>query len=242
MISLRWTLVILVSLSSALASAKSGKRIDFSKDVDHLGGNKALLEMAHAIDPENRARIVQKRAVDRYNRVELGVNYGSQFGGDAYVRTQNLGVSGDFHITPRWSIGARYYDYGNDLTAEGRRAFSEAEEAYSSGGRTYVIPDVDYALRSMMAVVNWYPIYGKTNLLDRSIAQFDLYFLAGGGQIELSSGWTSLATAGIGIGVWINNHLTTRAEIRTQGYQDEIISGPRRIQATTATIGLGWML
>lgn len=234
-------LMILIS-SVSMAQGKSGKRIDFSKDVDTLGGNKALLEMAHAIDPENRARIVQKRVVDRYNRVELGLSYGGLFGGDSYVRTQNLGVSADFHITPRWSVGARYVDHGNSLTNEGARAFREAEEAYATGGRSFSVPDVDYALRSAMAVLNWYPIYGKTNLLDRGIAQFDMYFLAGGGQIQLSSGWTGLTTAGVGIGVWINNHVTARGEIRYQNYRDQIITGERNINGAVASFGLGWML
>lgn len=235
-------LMILVSSVSLAAQAKSAKRIDLSKDVDTLGGNKALLEMAHAIDPENRARIVQKRAVDRYNRFELGVSYGGLFGGDSYVRTQNMGLSADFHLTPRWSVGARYVDHGNSLTPEGERAFREAEEAYRTGGRSFVVPDVDYAMRSALAVVSWYPIYGKTNLLDRGIAQFDMYLLAGGGQIQLSSGTTPLATAGAGIGIWINNHVTARAELRYQGYKDQIITGERQIHSAVASFGLGWML
>lgn len=233
-------LILLVISSAALAQGK--KRIDFGKDVDQLGGNRALLEMAHAIDPENRTRIVQKRAVDRYNRFELGLNYGGHFGGDAYVRTQSVGLNMDFHLSPRWSLGARYVDHGNDLSPEGRRAFSEAQQAYETGGRTFVVPDIDYARRSAFATVSWYPVYGKTNLLDRGIAQFDFYLLAGAGQVELSSGWTSLGTAGVGMGVWLNHNLTARGEVRYQNYKDQIITGSRQIHAAVATVGLGWML
>jgi outer membrane beta-barrel protein len=234
-----------ISLASLLIGSivsAAPKQLDVSQDVDALGGNEALMKMATSLDPQNKSRIVQSRIVDRHNRLELGMNYGGVAGGDSYLRTQNFGVSADFHFNPRLSLGVRYYDYGNDLTPEGQRVFNEARDAYEAGGRSYSIPDIDYPLRSVMAVVNWYPIYGKTNLLDRSIAQFDMYLLAGAGQIELSSGWTNLMTAGAGLGFWLTKHLSARGEIRYQTYKDQIITGPRDIQTVVGTIGLGYFL
>ncbi len=213
-----------------------------SKQLDTLGGNKKISEMAAAMDPENKARIVQKRLVDRHNTIELGINYGAVAGGDSYLKTQNLGASVDYHFNPQFSLGVRYYDYGNALTSEGRRVFDEARAAYAAGGRSYIIPDIDYPLNSTMAVVNWYPVYGKTNLLDWGIAQFDMYLLAGGGQIQLSSGSTGLFTAGAGVGIWMTKHLSARLELRYQNYKDQIITGSRNIQTTTGTVGLGLIL
>lgn len=234
------------SAAKAKASVKSqsqtAKRVDVEKDLDTLGGNDALLEKATALDPENRSRIVQKRIVDRDLRLELGVNYGGVAGGDPYLKTQNIGGAVDFHINPRWSFGLRYLDYGNDLTSEGARMLTDARARYDQGGRTYVIPDIDYPIQSAMAVVDFYPIYGKTNLLDMAIAQFDMYLLAGGGQIQLSSGWTSIYTAGAGIGFWIGQHMTIRTELRYQNYKDQIITGPRTINGIVGTAGIGFML
>ncbi len=85
-------------------------------------------------------------------------------------------------------------------------------------------------------------MYGKTNLLDRGIAQFDMYLLAGGGQIELSSGWTTLMTAGGGVGIWMTKNFSARGEIRYQNYQDQIITGSRQIHGVVGTLGLGLML
>lgn len=231
-----------VAAARPAASQPAPKKINAAQDIDSLGGNEALVQMASSMDPDNRSRIVQNRLVDRYNRFEIGASYGGVAGGDAYMRTQNLGASLDFHLTPRWSLGVRYYDYGNDLTPEGRRAFEQAQAAYNAGGRSYSIPDIDYPLNSLIAVINWYPMYGKTNLMDIGIAQFDLYLVAGGGQMQLSSGPTSLLTGGAGVGLWMTQHLSARAELRYQNYKDQIITGSRNIDTVVGTFGLGFLL
>lgn len=232
------------SSTSTTTTTKKIKKnhIDVDKDVDTLGGNDALLQKAKAIDPENRARIVQKRVVDRNDRFEFGLNYGAIANGETYLNTQSVGASIDFHINPRWSVGVRYYDYGNQLSAEGQRVFNLANSSYANGGATYVTPDIDYPQQAGMAVIDWYPIYGKINLLDMGIIQFDTYLLAGGGAIQLSSGWTSIYTGGLGFGIWLNQHFTTRIEAKYQTYEDTVITGPRTINGIVGTIGFGFML
>lgn len=235
----KWTLVLAVAASF---EAHARKQVDVSKDVDTLGGNKALVKMATAIDPDNRARVVQNRLVDRFNRLELNVSYGAVAGGDSYLRTQNLGATAEFHFTPRWSIGARYYDFANDLTPEGKRSLDNARQAIDQGGYDSSAIDFDYPMNAVMGVLSWYPIYGKTNLMNYGIAQFDIYLLAGGGSVQLSSGSTGIATAGGGVGFWVNQHFTIRSEIRYQTYQDKIYSGSRKIDTVTGQIGIGLML
>jgi outer membrane beta-barrel protein len=216
-------------------------KLNVSQDVDTLGGNAELLKKAAALDANNRTRIVQSRQVDRNLRLEVGVSYNGVAGGDNYLRTQGFGAAVDFHITPRWSVGLRYSDFMSALTPEGERVFQNAREAYNAGGRTYVIPDIDYPLRSYMAVINWYPVYGKTSLFETRVAQFDMYLLGGGGQIELSSGNTRILTGGAGVGVWISNRISGRGEIRYQNYEDKIITGPRSIHTVVGQVGLGFL-
>lgn len=234
--------VALASAGSFAEAAGKKTRIDAAQDIDALGGNEDLMERAAALNAETRSRIVQSRVVDRHHRLELGVLYGGNAGGDSYLQSQMFGASMDYHINPRVSLGVRYNNYRNDLTPEGQRVFDQAREAYSQGGRAYVIPDIDYPLESLIATVNWYPIYGKTNLLDWGIAQFDMYLLGGGGQMKLSSGSTSVMTGGAGLGFWINQHVTARAELRYQNYKDQVITGSRNIQSVVGTLALGWIL
>lgn len=222
-------------------TAPATNNTPITDDIDTLGGNKELMDMAQNIKAESRSRIVQDRIVERRNRVEIGLNYGMNFGGDSYTKTQALGVALDYHITPRWSLGARYYDFGNSLTSEGKRIFDQAKANYAAGGRAYAV-DIDYPENAAMAVVTWYPIYGKTSFLDMGVTQFDLYLLGGGGQITLSSGTTSVYTGGLGVGAWLSKHVTARAEVRYMTYKDQPITGERTLDVVTGNLGFGWML
>lgn len=230
-------------LASPLVEARSKKvkEVNVSQDIDTLGGNGRLMEMAETIKSKSRSRIVQDRIVDRNKALELGVSFGGVFGGDSYLNTQSIGGSIDFHFTPRWSLGVRYYDYGSRLTPEGQRIFDEARAAYQAGGRANIV-DIDTPQNSTMAIVNWYPIYGKTSFLDIGVSQFDIYFLAGGGNMTLSSGNSTLLTGGAGVGMWLGKHMTARVELRYQNYQDTIVTGNRNLDTVVGTFGLGFIL
>lgn len=219
----------------------SAKTINATEDIDSLGGNKELMEMAQKIRSTSRSRIVQERIIDRNNTLEFGLSYGSTFGGDAYLKTQSLGVAVDYHLTPRWSAGIRYFDFGNSLTVEGKRIFDNARASYQAGGRATIV-DIDSPQNAALAVVNWYPIYGKTSFLDMGITQFDIYLLAGGGTMTLDSGSTSLLTTGLGLGAWLSKHVSARAELRYQKYEDQLVTGSRSLDTVVGSLGLGWIL
>ena len=230
---------------SSKYSARSAKPVaaqkNIANDIDDLGGNQELVDMAQRMKSTTRSRIVQERIVDRRNKVEFGVGYGAAFGGDAYLETHSLSLALDYHITPRWSVGARYLDFSNSLNPEGQRVIKKAQEDQAAGQKSY-FPGIDYPESATFAVVNWYPIYGKTSFLDIGVTQFDLYFLAGAGQIQLSSGSTALYTGGLGVGAWITRHITARAEMRYQNYTDNPASGSRSLDTWTGSFGLGWIL
>lgn len=233
---------LLLIMLVALTGLNSWGR-DLTNDMDALGGNKELINRAKAIDPKNRIRIVQNRAVDRNMRLELGINYGINEGGDPYVDTNNLGASLDFHLTPRWSVGARYYNSSNSLSSEGKRVMAEADAARASNNNDKQRPGIDYVSDTWLGVINWYPMYGKLNFLDVGVSQFDMYVLAGGGQVSLSTGTAPTYTAGGGLGVWINQHFSTRLEARYQGYQDSGRGADKRdINLTVLSASIGFLL
>ncbi len=219
---------------------------DLTSKMDALGANKDLMKKARAIDPHNRVRVVQNRDVDRNFRLELGLNYGMAEGGDPYVNTSVLGGTLDFHITPRWSIGARYINSQNSLTSEGRDVFADAERRQAANDTSFRKPGVDYAKDTWLAVLNWYPVYGKMNLFDAGISQFDIYFLGGAGQVTLSSGNAPIYTAGGGVGIWFTQHFASRLEARWQGYTDQPWNGTTResrdINQTVMTATVSFLL
>lgn len=220
---------------------------DLTKEMDALGANKDLLKKAKAIDPQNRVRIVQNRDVDRHMRLEMGLNGGMVTGGDPYTNSNVIGGQLDFHFTPHWSVGARYLDISNSLNGEGKKVFEDAEAKRAANQTGFRQPGIDWAKDAWLGVINWYPIYGKMNLFDAGISQFDIYFLGGAGQINLNSvGPTPLYTAGGGVGLWLTNHFATRLEARWQGYRDQIYDGiethKRNIDQTILTATVSFLL
>jgi outer membrane beta-barrel protein len=167
-------------------------------------------------------------------------------GGDPYVDTNVLGGQLDFHITPRWSVGARYLNNSNNLSSEGKKVFEASEREAAAGNTNFRRPGVDYAKDTWLGVLNWYPIYGKMNLFDATVSQFDIYFLGGAGQINLSSGTAPVYTAGGGVGIWFTQHFASRLEARWQGYTDSVYDGfgtqKRNIDQTMLTATVSFLL
>lgn len=235
-------LVLLAALSLPVFASQ-----DLNNEMDALGANKALMLKAKALDPENRTRIVENREVDRTYRLELSVNYGGYAaGGDPYVLTSTFGGQADFHLNPHWSLGARYQTYNNTLTNEGKNVYNDANQRIENGEQGVRVPGIAYANNSWAGVVDFYPVYGKLNLFDASIAQFDLYVLGGAGQITLDTGTSPLYTAGAGIGVWLSKHFTTRLEARWQGYHENVWDGgeyiARNMNETILQASVGFLL
>ncbi len=233
-------LIMIPATALILASLVAGAK-EASQSLNSLGGNKELMRKARAVDPDNRVKIVQQRLVDRDLRLELGLNYGIIAGGDSYLRSDNLGGRVDFHINPRFSLGVMHYQSSNELTTEGKRVYDNAQAAREKG-QDYRIPESDFAKETTMGIINWYPLYGKINLFNISVAQFDIYALGGYGQVKLRSGATDTYTAGAGVGFWLTQHFSTRFEARYQHYKDEIWSGSRSLNLTVLTMGIGVLL
>lgn len=234
-------LTLTIFLFSMMANAKPSKSV--SQDMDSLGANQELLMKAKAMDPGNRVRVVQNRKVDRNWRFELGLNYGTVAGGDSYLNTNNLGGQIELHVNPRWSVGARYYNSANTLTSEGKRVYSEAS-ARSNNKEEYTIFDSDYVKSTTLGTISFYPIYGKMNLFDWAITQFDMYLMAGYGQVQLGSGSAPTWTAGTGFGVWLTSWMASRLEVRYQNYHDKIssTSATRNLDLMVVTGSIAFLL
>lgn len=234
-------LKLILATFTLLSLPFSAMADSLTNDMNSLGGNEKLIERAKAFDPDNKVRIVQNRLVDRHWRLELGVNYGANSGGDPYVNTDNLGASVDLHITPMFSVGARYYNHSNTLSDEGERRVQAVQSARLAGvdpGR----PAIDAPVETYMGVINFYPTYGKLNLFDQGVAQFDIYLLGGYGQIQLQNTSSDTYTAGAGLGLWISQHVSTRFEARYQTYKDKATGEERDLDLTVFSASLGLLL
>lgn len=232
-------LIALAVAQSALAQNKKNLRDEF----ETLGDNQEVVDRVRKLETRQRVRVVQNRLVDRNNRLELAVNLGGVSGGDSYVSTYNTGAMLQYHITPRWSLGLEYSKANNKLTDEGKRQYDAAYEAQQTDPESPLrFPAVDFPIDTKLATLSFYPIYGKLNLFDYSIAQFDLYTLLGYGTKKMYSGETNTFAAGVGSGIWLNNYLTARLEVRYEKYKDLLQTAQRDQEAFSGTASLGIMI
>ncbi len=232
--------LILISLAIFFSSLA---RADIQNDFDSLGGNTPLLERAKALNPETVTSIVQNRTVNLNHRFELAPEISGTFGGDTYSRTHSFGLNAQYHINPRWSIGAKYNYSFNTLTAEGEAMIDRAiQDAQNNPKTAGLVPQMDYPKYETLALINWYPIYGKMNLYDKAVAHFDIYGVLGGGEIALRSGSTATYTGGLGVGLWLNPNTTARLEVRYQRYKAQYVNGAKDLDLAVGGLQMGWLL
>ncbi len=236
-------IIVLIALSQAMTAFGASKE-EISADFDALGGNKTLLDRAQSLEPEVNVSIVQNRVVSRRNRIEIAPEFAGTFGGDTYTRTRFGGLNLHYHITPKWSVGVKYNHAFNALTPEGEALVHDSYEDYKKNpnrpGIAY--PEINYPKSETFALVNWYPVYGKMNLLDKGVLHFDLYTLLGYGQVKLATGDAPSYTAGGGVGMWFTQHFTSRLEMRYQNYKAQYMSGEKNMDVMIASMQMGWML
>lgn len=242
------TITLLVSISAMAANQEATKAENKAENTDEqfdsLGGNKIFLEKAKALEPEKKVSIVQNRTVSLQNRVEIAPEFSGTFGGDTYTRTKSLGLNVFYHFNPRWAVGIKYNTSFNTLTPEGESLVDQAyaEHQKDPANPTIGFPKMDYQKSEAMALFNWSPIYGKMNLMDKSVAHFDFYLIGGYGQVELYSGPTPTMTAGGGLGFWISKHFSTRVEMRYQNHTAKYFENEKKMDLAVASVQLGWLL
>lgn len=227
-------LTIVIALAAGVTAVADDGILE---DFDSLGGNDVLLERARSLNPTSTVSIVQDRIVDRRLRFEISPELGRTLGGDSYQTTHRFGGNLNFHITPKWSVGAKYTYFTNSLSPEGENLINDTT-LFGSG----FVPEIDYAKQEYLGLINFYPIYGKLNMFDLGIVHFDVYMIGGAGQVILKSGPATTWTAGGGIGFWISQHLTTRFELRYQTYTTKRTSGETALDLTNASVQFGYLL
>ncbi len=215
-----------------LAVAPASYANDIMQDFDSLGGNDELLDQAAAVTSEKKIQIVQDRIVKREKRHEFSTAFTQNFGGDVYVNTKSTSLTYNYHVNPRWSVGLNYSYYFNELSSEGDNLIKTNN----------LVPEIDWMKDSYALNFSWYPIYGKFNLLDKAIVHFDFYPSFGYGQANLKSGATDLFTAGLGMAFWLSQHLVSRLEYNYQSYTAQRFDGEDDIDATMATVSIGYLL
>jgi outer membrane immunogenic protein len=250
---LRKIILVAVCMSSITAFAATeevaqtnttpNQAAKMEQDFDALGGNSVLLDKARALNPEVHTTIIQNRIVDRTTRFELAGEYNNTIGGDTYINSGTYGLNAQFHFNNHWSLGARYGQTFNKLTSEGDALVDQAlaDRIAKPEAANPVVPDIDYPKGQTMGFLNYYPIYGKLSWLGKSVSHFDIYGQLGYGTISLKSGDTNATSAGLGMGIWGYENLTTRLEVRYMDYTAKYFNRSIKLGVTSASMQVGWL-
>ena len=216
---------------------------DILKDFDSLGGNIDLLEKAKALAPNKTVKLVQKRIVDRESRHEI-VSLGKKaFSGNTYLSTTATSLGYYYHINPTWAVSVQYTTYFNSLTSEGRSLIKRGDELLSKDPVLDFVPELNYPVNSVKALVNWYPVYGKINLYDWAITQFDMYVIGGLESSTYQKTKTLDYVTGIGLGFWLSQHISARFELGYKLRKDVGLRGKKESYSSmNGTFGVGYLL
>jgi outer membrane beta-barrel protein len=224
-------LSLLIAAQLVAPVARAG---DLNSDLDSLDTNEQVMTRARKLDPNNQIGIVQNRLVDRNMRLEVDGIFGGVANGESYVSTMDYGIQAEFHIVPQFSLGARYIRSSNSITPQGQEVLNQ----YSSQPNS-TISKIDQPESQVLATATWYMLYGKLNLFDMAVTQFDIYSVFGGGQMNTQLGSSPTYTAGGGIAFWWSQHVSSRFEIRYQTYSDQAVG---RLNTVVGTAGIGFLL
>lgn len=236
---IKCTLFILISGSLYAADVLEG--------FDSLGGNKVLLEKIKddaRMESEDRIEIVQKRSTNRISRWEFSPQYVHISKGSTYLNSSSSGFAVRYHINPRWSLGGQYSKFKNSLTPEAEQLIQDALNAriVAPSVEIAAIPELNWPVDVKMATMSFYPIYGKVNMFDKGVVQFDIYAALGLGQMRLRNGSTPAYYTGLGLGVWLSQYLSARLEYGYQVYRAEYFSGTKSMDMNNVAFSLGYLL
>lgn len=174
---------------------------------------------------DSERRVVQKLLYPKEGRTELGVHLGVMpF--DAYLVTPNLQLSFDLHLSESLSVST---------VVGGGYGLKNATYAELESPTYGVAPDAYRYLSSLLAGIQYAPIYAKMNLNGARVVHFDVYGTARGGitleQSVIPNGGIAVApTVSLGLGTrffWGDKY-AIRVELR-----DDCMIERRKLTAST---------
>ncbi|MFT6630173.1 MAG: outer membrane beta-barrel protein [Bacteriovoracaceae bacterium] len=213
--------IVLVSLSGFATS-------DLEKKLDSL--NIPSDKVTPLVSEENLIS-VNSRYSSLNKRNEITLIGANNFNADSHMDTKQIGATYRFHINSRWSVGARYTEYQNKLSAAGDKLFEKQN----------LLPDSDFAVKSTDGFINFNTVYGKLRLTSNTIVYFDQYVSLGYGKVALSQGEAQMYTADLGFAFWLGKHASSRIGVKNELYEQHKLNGADNVHNAMGYIEIGYL-
>jgi outer membrane beta-barrel protein len=196
-------------------TASSGKEEETSDS--RLPREKEIVEKIYA---------VQRMYVLRTGRFELAPSLGSTFN-DQYVTHDSIGAALNYWITNVLAVGVNFNWY-QGLESQSKLDFSIRRSA------RLAVPITEYQLGAHLNFT-YVPIYGKFEMFNDSIFQWDGYLVGGVGVLRtrpvaeidpavrtFDFDWRVAFNAGIGLRVFVTKWLSVFGELRDYLYMEKL--------------------
>lgn len=219
--------VILLSCVNAFSAEE--KKSDLEKKLDSLSIPSD--KVTPLVTTEN-LYVINDRYSSLYRRHEFSFMGAKNFNADSHLETEQLSVSYRMHLNSRWSFGARYTEFYNELSASGKQLYEDKS----------LLPDSDYALKSNEAFVNFNTVYGKLRLTKDTIVYFDQYIALGYGTIALARGEVPQYTIDLGFSFWVGKHLSARTGVKNELYTQKKLNGKTNVNNMMGYFEIGYLL
>lgn len=216
------TLLLCILPFSSFADSLESKLDALNVPDDKVTG---LLSEENLISVTGRYSSLNKRH-------EFSIKGANNFSSDSHIETKTAGINYRFHINSRWSLGTSYTEYENKLSSAGKKLFDDQR----------ILPDSDFAIKSVDAFVGFNTVYGKLRLTEKQIVYFDHYISLGYGHIDLASGETQLYSADTGFAFWIGKKASFRIGAKNEFFRQKKITGNKNAQATMGYLEIGYLL
>ena len=217
-----WMSLILVT--SAVASDQGA----LEKKLDSL--NVPSDKVSPLVSQEDLYAVNQRySSLDR--RFEFSLFGAHDFAADSHMDTKQTGLVGRYHLNAKWSLGARYTEYFNQLTVAGKALFE----------REQILPDSDFALKSSDVFIGYNTVYGKVRLTRDTIVYFDQYVNLGYGSIALSQGETQMYVMDLGLAFWVGKNFSSRLGVKNEFFTQKRINGDDNVHNAMGYVEVGYL-
>lgn len=174
---------------------------------------------------------VNERYSSLNKRHEFTLFGAHDFAADSHMDSKQTGLTYRFHFNSRWSVGARYTEYFNQLTQAGEALYDSEK----------LLPDSDFAIKSTDAFISYNTVYGKLRLTSDTIVYFDQYISLGYGNVALSKGETQMYLLDLGLAFWIGKKMSARFGVKNEFYTQQKVNGDDNVHNAMGYLEIGYM-
>jgi outer membrane beta-barrel protein len=217
---------LVIGLGLVLSTSVVASNLEDKLKMLHIPDDKVT-----PVVSDDKLYVVNTRYSSLINRHEVSINGGNNFTADSHLVTTSWGGAYRYHINPKWSVGARYTKYNNELSDSGKWLFDSAA----------LLPDNDYAESSQDIFVSYNTTYGKLRIGKNRVTYFDQYVSLGYGTIDLASGQQQMLVGDIGLAFWLGKSFSSRVGVRNEIYTQEQTSRTRDVHNAIGYISFGYL-